>query len=154
VDDYVSNILGSGERDETGQTRWEKRAQEMILDFMNLKTFRDGLSHFLASYYLPTSLCDDDTLWYRFLTAYGGVIDEGSLTMTRPKANLGVPKGKLKMVEKVTFLKGPPTEDAADMPFRMKWDIWLTDGARLILDGSTYAKYKGLSHSTRYIKPK
>jgi hypothetical protein len=154
VDDYVFNTLGSEERDETEQTLWEKRAQEMVLDFMNLNTFRDELSRFLASYNLPTSLCDDNALWYRFLTAYGGVIDEGSLSMTRQKSSLGVPKGKLKMVEKVTFLKGPPTEDASDMPFKMTWDILLTDGARLVLDGSTYAKHKSLYQTIRYLKPK
>jgi hypothetical protein len=153
VDDFVLHVLGSKERDET---EWEKRAQEMILDFMNLNTFRDGLLHFLASHNLPTALCDDNILWYKFLTVYGGVIDEGSLTCvaSRPKPSLGVPKGKLKMVEKVTFLKGPPTDDAAAMPFRMKWEILLTDGARLVIDGSTFAKHKGRSQTMRYIKPK
>jgi hypothetical protein len=53
VDDYAWNILSSPERGEEEQISWEKRAQEMLLEFMNLNTLRNELLNFLVAYDLP-----------------------------------------------------------------------------------------------------
>ena len=75
-------ILGSilAARTKTEQHSGQKLAQQMIRDFMNLNTFRDGLSNFLVSRNLPTALCAEDARWYKFLTAYGGVIEDVPLS--------------------------------------------------------------------------
>jgi hypothetical protein len=143
VDDFVSNILGSHSRDETEQASWEKRAEEMIQYFVSLSTLRKELREFLMSYALPTSLCDDDTRWFKFVTAYGGVIEDGSLECEN--------KGRLKTVDTVTFSKGKPTTDSADVPFSMNWEILLKNGDKFVFDGRAYSNPRGRSHTMRYI---
>jgi len=75
---------------------------------------------------LPTDLCDDDWHWFAFLTAYAGVIEDGSLTCQGP--------GSLKIVNKVTFTKGQPTMANGHVPFCITWEIQLKDGRRCAID--------------------
>jgi hypothetical protein len=131
VDDFVSNILGSHSRDETEQASWEKRAEEMFQYFVSLSTLRKELREFLMSYTLPTSLCDDDIFWFKFVTAYGGVIEDGYLRCED--------KDRLKTIDMVTFSKGKPTTDSADVPFSMNWEILLKNGDKFVFDGRAYS---------------
>jgi hypothetical protein len=51
----------------------------LFREFVYLETFRKGFSHFLGSNNSPTSICDEDALWFGFLAAYASVIEDGSL---------------------------------------------------------------------------
>src|SRR5690349_80676 len=42
IDHYISNRLNPPERDEKEEMIWQRQAQEMILEFIDLPTFRAG----------------------------------------------------------------------------------------------------------------
>ncbi len=96
---------------------------EALRQLFYLDSFRAQFKEFLTQHNLPTGLCDEDEQWLKFLTAYAGVIEDGSL----------IYKGEdLKMVSAVRFTKAPakPGPDAR-IPFTIQWTIILTDGREL-----------------------
>ena len=140
VDDYVFNKLNA---DETNDTIV---AEEGIFrEFVYLETFRKELSQFLALHRLPTSLCDEDALWFAFLAAFAGVIEDGSLTCVSRDAD------KLKIVKRVTFTKGREWRRDGHVPFRLKWDILLKDNRRVEVEVGTQANHKLLRWGLRLI---
>jgi hypothetical protein len=72
VDRFAVNKLSGIE------TRETILAEDTLLrDFVYLETFRKDLKTFLVDHDLPIVICDDDDAWFRFLTAYAGVIEDG-----------------------------------------------------------------------------
>jgi hypothetical protein len=72
VDRWVTNTVAYL----TPSGAWEFLEEwNLFRDFIFLDTFRQQLRGFLAGYGLPLSLCDQDTQWYAFIGAYGGVIE-------------------------------------------------------------------------------
>ena len=96
----------------------------LFKDFIYLNTFRHQLRVFLASYKLPTTLCNDDSQWHRFIQEYGGVIEDGTLAAVGRKSTL-------QAVEKVTFEKGADLTTEHHVPFVIQWTIQLKDGRTL-----------------------
>jgi hypothetical protein len=96
----------------------------LFKDFIYLNTFRRQLRVFLAAYKLPTTLCSDDEQWHRFIQAYGGVIEDGTLAAVGKKSTL-------QAVEKVTFEKGGNLTAEHHVPFVIQWTIQLKDGRTL-----------------------
>ena len=95
---------------------------QLFRDFLYLQTLRRELASFLNAYSLPTALCDDDRQWFAFLTAYAGVIEDGTLSMKANKS-LG-----LEAVQRVTFRKGETLPPDNHVNFVIQWDIELKDG--------------------------
>jgi hypothetical protein len=144
VDDYVWNRLNTPHRDEKEEIAWEQRAHEMILEFIDLPTFRTKLREVLNIHSLPTTVCDDNKLWFKFLAAYSGVVEDVPLTCSG--------KGMLKVVDKVTFRKGQAI-DIANMPFWMAWEILQTNGQPTMkIDGYTLSRSQGMVHRVRHHK--
>jgi hypothetical protein len=122
VDDVVYSILTPG----VPATVATLAAENALYgEFGFLTTFRSELSQFFSAHGLPTDLCDDDDRWFAFLTAYAGVIEDGSLICQTANA--------LKLVERVTFTKGRPTMNG-HVPFRINWEIQLRDGRKCAMD--------------------
>lgn len=116
IDNYiVSRVSGfsGGSIDFVAEHRLSK-------DFVYLFGFRGELEQFLRLHNLPTRLCDDDSRWFRFVGAYSGVIEDGTLTTGKTD--------KLQAVEEVTFTKGRPLSEKHHVPFTIQWDIHLKDG--------------------------
>lgn len=126
VDSYVVEKLKGAETQETLAAE-----HTLVKEFVYLETFRKELSQFLASYSLPTSLCDDNALWFGFLAAYAGVIEDGSLACESKR------RDKLKIVKRVTFTKDREWGPGGHVPFRMKWDILLKDNRLVEVDVGT-----------------
>jgi hypothetical protein len=74
----------------------------------------------IARRYIHTDLCKDDDLWFSFIAAYAGVIEDGTLSMGKTD--------KLRAVEEVRFSKGRRTLDGHHLPFTIQWDVQLKDG--------------------------
>lgn len=129
IDVWVSNtvayLIPTGPR---------KFMQEYHLfkDFIYLETFRIQLRKFLECYDLPTDLCTTDERWFGFLSAYGGVIEDGSLTCVNRKQ-----ENELYVVNKVTFTKGAELSDKHHVNFVIRWKIDLRDGRTLQVDTET-----------------
>lgn len=141
VDGFVFNRLNPGF--ETGDTLSAEYA--LLRDFVYFETFRKELAEFLAANGLSTALCDDDARWFAFLAAYAGVIEDGSLACE------GKVSDKLRIVEKVTFTKGPQKMADSHVPFGIKWDILLKDGRRLEVEVATQADPKFFYHGLRLL---
>jgi hypothetical protein len=98
-------------------------SHRLFKELVSWNAFRQELSAVLKSYSLPTGLCDDDKLWFAFLSAYAGVIEDGTLSSESKK------KDTLAAIEKVIFSKGRvPFSPGAHLPFSVQWDIILKDG--------------------------
>lgn len=97
----------------------------LFRDFIFLDTFRWQLRGFLAGYGLPLSLCDLDTHWYAFIEAYGGVIEDGTLSTKSDK------KDELGAVKNVVFKKGEDLTADHHVSFVIQWNIELKDGRTL-----------------------
>jgi hypothetical protein len=102
----------------------------LFRDFVFLATIRSQLKAFLRSYNLPTEICDADDSWHDFLNAYGGVIEDGTLSL-RTKSN------PLGAVKQVTFKKGGKLSDKHHVPFVIQWRIDLLDSRTLIANVKT-----------------
>lgn len=89
-------------------------------DLLYLSNFRDQLRAFLRSKKLSTRLCDRDKSWFAFLTAYAGVIEDGTLSIQG--------SNNLRVVDKVTFTKGRALSGDNLVPFAIQWDVHLKDG--------------------------
>lgn len=87
-------------------------------ELQRLTNFRAQLKEFLRSKNLSTRLCDNKRSWSAFLTAYAGVIEDGSLSIRTKESN-----NPLKVVKKVTFTKGRALSSNYDLPFTIQWDI-------------------------------
>src|SRR5207253_7100424 len=109
---------------------------KLLRDFVSLETFRKELLQVLADHHLPTALCDDEANWLMFLEAYAGVIEDGSLTCKNGS-------DKLKVVDKVTFTKGPPTKDGH--VFGIKWNILAKNGEQYEVEVVTRRSGEGLT---------
>jgi hypothetical protein len=131
VDDYIFGKLNAEDTNETLVNE-----QALFREFVYLETFRKELSQFLASHDLPTTLCDEDALWFGLLSAYGGVIEDGSLTCVSKDPD------KLKLVKRVTFTKGPQITKGGHVPFGIKWDILLKDKSRIEVEVGTQVNHK------------
>jgi hypothetical protein len=94
----------------------------LFRDFLYLDTFRRELRDFLHHYDLQTALCDDDPQWFDFLSAYSGVIEDGTLSTKTDKNN------ELGAVKQVTFKKGDALSEDHHVNFVIQWDIELKDG--------------------------
>lgn len=99
----------------------------------------------LAAYGLPTSLCDEDGSWFAFLTAYAGVIEDGSLTC---KGN----SKRLKKVKRVVFTKGPQKIADSHVPFGIQWTIVLKDENRIEVDVNAPVDGKSISWGSSFCK--
>lgn len=120
VDEVVYNYLCVPETPES-----LAQQHSLLREFVYLETLRNELRTFLGSHHIPTELCDHDDQWFGFLAAYGGVIDDGSLSCE------GKPSARLRLVEKVTFTKVAPVMAGGHVPFDIKWDVLLKDKRRL-----------------------
>jgi hypothetical protein len=129
VDDYVHNKIVAGEKLETFLAK-----PAILQDFVYLETFRNGLLQFLAEKGLPTALCESDAQWDTFLAAYSSVIEDGSLTCKGSE--------ELRIVDRITFTKGPQTMENTHVPFGIKWNIRLRDGQSLELEVGAQADRK------------
>jgi hypothetical protein len=98
-------------------------------DLLFLTNFRQQLREFLGSKKLSTRLCDNDKSWFGFLSAYAGVIEDGTLSVEG--AN------KLRVVDRVTFTKGRSLSSDHHVPFTIQWDIHLKDGRIVRMDLET-----------------
>ena len=94
----------------------------LFRDFVYLDKLRAQLKQLLASYGLPTELCDDNGVWFGFIKVLAGVIAEGELSIKTSSA------ARLKAVSKVVFRKGGrPLGKNPHVPFVIQWDIHLQD---------------------------
>ncbi len=84
-------------------------------------SFRQDLRACLSSEGLPINLCDDDPLWFAFIQAYAGVIEDGELVCGG---------SGFRNFKKLVFRKGRPLTNA-DLPFAIDWEIVLRDGQPL-----------------------
>jgi hypothetical protein len=84
VDNFVLNTVAGF----TGDGPWSCVDEGHLLrDFAYLDTFRNQLREVLGSYDLCTDLCDNDESWYAFLSAYAGVIEDGTLSSNADKSD-------------------------------------------------------------------
>ncbi len=93
----------------------------MFREFLFLDTFREQFRAFLRTYDLPTTVCDEDVRWHKFLAHYAGVIEDGSLSCQAKTQ-------RLNNVKEVIFSKGKTRPSDAFVPFDLVWDIVLLDG--------------------------
>ncbi len=124
VDDLVAEYLEHG-----GPAL---RGTETMKELLFIGSFRQELQAFLASFGLPTDLCDNDKRWFEFLAAYSDVIEDGELIWNA--------KGQgLRWVESLVFTKGKRPVNYADLPFSIDWKINLADSRTLYasLDSNT-----------------
>lgn len=142
VDRFVLNQLTPGS--DTKETFLEEHS--LFREFVYLDTFREELSRFLAARDLPTALCTEDKRWFTFLAAYAGVIEDGSLVCEDKGPN------KLRIVDKVTFTKGPQRMEDSHVPFGITWDILLKDRRRLEVEVATQADQKFLLFGLNLVK--
>jgi hypothetical protein len=151
IDTYVSNVWDKPSAtivtDPEGNViRCEIRDKDPVFeDFGYLGTFRKELSEFLGAHGLPTALCDDDTCWSQFLTAYAGVLEDGSLECKATRRRLDSARTRddeLVLVERVTFTKGRRLENAL-LPFDIRWSIFLKDGRTLEVEVGASRNLKG-----------
>ena len=100
---------------------------KVLREFVVLDTFRRQFRQFLQSFNLPTSVCDEDRRWHKFVKHYAGVIEDGSLS-----CNAKI--HPLKLVSEVIFSKGKTETEDRYLPFGLEWTIVLLDGRRLTVD--------------------
>lgn len=104
-----------------------KFIQEYYLfrDFIYLDTFRKQLRLFLTAYKLPKEICTNESKWFEFISAYAGVIEDGTLACESKKNN------ELGAVQRVVFKKGKTLSRDHHVDFVIQWDIELKDGRTL-----------------------
>jgi hypothetical protein len=102
----------------------------LFRDFIFLATIRNQLKTFLQRYNLPTDLCDLDESWHQFINAYGGVIEDGTLSLKTNSNPLGA-------VKQITFKKLGKLSDRHHVSFVIQWRIDLFDGRTLIANVKT-----------------
>lgn len=122
VETFALSVL-AGNKDIAAEHR-------MLREFVFLDTFRQQFKQLLQTYHLPTTLCDEDLRWHKFLEHYAGVIEDGSLAC-KVKAN-----SPLKLVSEVVFTKGRirPASEKTYMPFGLTWTIVLLNGKKLTVE--------------------
>jgi hypothetical protein len=98
-------------------------------DLLFLTNFRQQLRDFLHCKKFSTRICDNDKSWFGFMSAYAGVIEDGTLSIE------GV--NKLRVVDKVTFTKGRSLSRDHHVPFTVQWDIHLKDRRIVRMDLKT-----------------
>jgi len=122
VDRWVTNTVAYLEP--TGPWKFMEEVY-VFHDFLYLSTLRSELKKFLEQYDIPTTLCNNDGQWFRFIAEYGGVIEDGTLSMNADKSD------EIGAVKKVTFKKGRVLTDENHVNFAIRWDIDLKDGRML-----------------------
>jgi hypothetical protein len=100
----------------------------LFRDFLYLETLRCELATFLKQYRLPTEITDVDEEWFRFLAAYAGVIEDGTLSMKSDKNN------EIVAVKEMIFKKGKPLSSDYHVDFMIQWDIVFKDGRTLKIE--------------------
>jgi hypothetical protein len=134
VDAYIINKL---ESDESTETIHQEDA--LLREFVSLQTFRRQLADFLNSHGLPTQICDQNHRWFSFMSAYSGLIEDGSIAC----------KGEapeLKMVSKIIFSKGKLSADShGELSFRVDWRVHLQDGRALRIEAEADPAVTALS---------
>lgn len=120
IDRYVLNNVSGFQEDEEYSFKDE---HELFRELLSFNAFRKELCEFLNVYSLPTSLCDDDASWFGFLSAYAGVIEDGTLSAQGPHT--------LKAIEQVVFAKGGLGSFENDQAFSVHWAVKLTNGQTL-----------------------
>jgi hypothetical protein len=136
VDDFVERVV--------------QQAEDFIEDtylfreLLWLDTFRQQLRDFLASYDLPTGVCDEDCRWHEFLEHYAGVIQDGSLSCQAKTQ-------RLKHVDRVVFSKGRERAHAV-VPFSLAWEITLLDGRSIDVEVYAITLPKGETAAIHGIK--
>ena len=125
----------------------------LFREFIYLDNLRRDLKLFLGKYFLPTALCDDNTRWFAFITAYAAAIEDRELTI-RDKSDT------LIAVSKVVFRKGrKPLMKDPQMPFSIQWDVHFEDGRILKFTGEAGSGRVVLSHgmqlvgTSKYLSP-
>lgn len=107
----------------------------LFRDFVYLQTFRHELGEFLKRYGLPTALTSVDEKWFTLLTAYAGVIEDGTLAMKSDKHN------EIDAVKEVKFKKGHALPSDYHVNFKINWDIELKDGRLLQVEMDAQPKH-------------
>jgi hypothetical protein len=102
----------------------------LFRDLLHCDSFRRELGEFLKKNSLPCELCDQANRWHAFMSAYYGVIDDGSLS---------VQSQRLSTIDKVTFSLDPRTTPENSLP-ALIWDIRLKDGRTLRANFSANTK--------------
>lgn len=120
VDAFVSSILQGG-RDIAAENR--------AIGHFLLDTFRIQFREFLNSFHLPTALCDEEARWNEFVTHYSGVIADGSISIPRA-ANA------FQHVDRLVFSRGKRERPTMHIPFDLAWEIFLSDGRKLVVEGN------------------
>ena len=129
----------------TPRASWEFLDEvSLFRDFVYLETFRQQLGDFLKQYGLPHSQTSSNDAWFAFLAAYGGVIQDGTLSMKSDKNN------EID-AEEVTFKKGKALPSEYHVNFTIHWDITLKDGRLLEVEMDAQPKHppKMTSHNIR-----
>ena len=123
VDRYVRNTVDGFQPDDDFTLPDE---HALFREFLFLDTFRMQLRQFLDSHGLTTDLCDNDRWWFAFMSAYAGVIEDGTLSATGNR--------DLQAVQKVVFRKGATLTPENHVPFVITWDIILNNGDILTVE--------------------
>ena len=142
IDSFVRNQVSGFESEDDRQYEDE---QDVFLEFSSLDTFRRQLRQFLESHKLPTSLCDEDASWHRFISVYAGVIEGGTLSTGKLRET---ELQKLKAIQEVTFTKLPSSEN--NVFFVIQWDVRLKDGKTLTAVFKAMQEPSGVSHGWSY----
>jgi hypothetical protein len=120
----------------------------LFRDFTFLSTFRQQLGDLLNSYGLQTDLCEVDKKWYAFVEAYGGIIEDGTLSTKADKQN------ELGAVKQVTFAKGETLTSDHHVSFVIQWNIELKDGRIVKTDVETVPAGKMTSYGLQVVNGK
>ena len=133
VDDYVVRYFADG-----------NQFDPVVRAFLLHETFRFQLREFMEKQGLTVPMCQDNTLWHKFLECYVGVIENGSLSIkVKPRRkSKSVLSQSLKVVKAVTFIKGKSSQ-YQDQPFNLSWDISLLNGDNLIVEANSYSARTG-----------
>ena len=133
IDSYVvSHVEGYG-----GNSNFLFSEQHALFEeFLHLRTFRKQLRLFLHAHDLHTDLCDNDTSWFNFLSAYARVIEDGTLSAHGDQ--------DLRAVHKVTFKKGTGSSEDAQTPFKITWDIRLKNGTTMTFATTTHENMRAI----------
>jgi hypothetical protein len=78
VDSFVAGVLANNTN--------IVEEHRMFREFIFLDTFREQFKHFLASYGLPTAVCDENPQWHAFLKLYAGIVEDGTLSCNAQRA--------------------------------------------------------------------
>lgn len=133
VDDMVAEYREHG-------APTSRRGTEIQKELVFIGSFREELRAVLASFGLPTDLCDDRERWFKFVTVYASVIEDGELIC---KA-----KG-LRYVKRLVFTKGKQTINDADLPFSINWKIELLGSGTLYALLNSFTSEGSLSWGMR-----